>query len=505
MQPPRILVIGGGITGLAAALRVKELLPSAKLELWEAATRLGGVLQTVREGGFLLELSADNFLTPDAAGLPLANKLGLWDELLPTNPAQRKASILYRGVPHPVPEGFVLMAPNQLGSLLTTPLLSWRGKLRLLAELFIEARPAGQNDESLESFALRRFGREAYERLIQPLIGGIYTADPTKLSLAATLPRFLEMERQHGSVLQASLLAWQNSRLQRPLTGRSKANSRGSARTMNATEEKADSGARYSQFMAPRQGMEQLIAAAANSLGQESIQLAKRVTRLVKNPPLAAKLAPTAANWQVWSNPAEPPELFDGVIMTTPAPAAASLVEYVAPELAAELRAIEYAGSSVVILGYEQTQFARPLVGFGMVVPRLERRGILAVSYASEKFPGRAPAGMALLRVFVGGALQPELNDLNDAALVKLATGELREIYGIQGEPRLVRIARWQHTMPQYHLGHLERVARIEGLAQRLPGFALAGAAYRGVGIPQCIRQGEIAAEKLAASFLVAN
>jgi len=486
---------------LAAALRVRELLPTADCVLWEAAARLGGVLKTEYLDEYLLEHSADNFLAADQVAGPaavrFAAKVGLGDELLPTLAAHRRAAVLYNGRPVPLPEGFVLMAPRAIWPILTTPLLSWHGKLRLLGELFVPARGGEVRDESLASFARRRFGDEVFERLIQPLIGGIYTADPEKLSLAATLPKYLDWERQCGSVLQG---CWEEQTANREaLHDPPQHDARGgkiarginrAANNVNAIE----SGARYSQFLAPRLGMEQLVAAAARHLPAASIQLERAATKLASGS--------NGRGWLAWHDKSNAPESYDTVIVTLPAPRAAAILKESAPMIARELRDIEYAGSNVVILAYRRDQFALPPNGFGMVVPAIARRQILAVSYSSEKFPGRAPAGTLLLRVFVGGALQPELLKLNDAALLQLVQRELRSIYGVWGEPLLTRVARWEGAMPQYHLGHLDRVSRIEAAAAKLPGLELAGAAYRGVGIPQCIRGGEAAAERAAVKWL---
>jgi oxygen-dependent protoporphyrinogen oxidase len=485
---PRILVLGGGMTGLAAAVRIFDLIPNADLQLWEAQDRLGGILQTDQTGEFLLELSADNFLNQEPYAANLAARVGLAGELIPTNSGERRACVLRGAQILPVPRGFVLMAPREIWPLLKTPLLSWPGKLRMLAELLIPARPPEQHDESLESFARRRFGDEAFERLIQPLIGGIYTADPAKLSLAATLPKFLEWERRSGSVIQAALeeqSANQSAHLYNPDTH---------AFTGNGSS--SEGGARYSQFFALRKGMSQFVTALANRLPASAIRLQTRGVECLPNP--------RGPGWLVKAASHEHAEHFHAVIVTLPAYAAADLFAAARGTLAAELAGIQYAGSSVALMAYRKEQFTRALAGFGLVVPAVERRKIIAVSYSSEKFPGRAPAGVHLLRVFVGGALQPELAELPDAELTALVHEELREIYGIRGTPLLTRLARWPKAMPQYHLGHLERIARIEAECARLPGLELAGAAYRGVGIPQCIRGGEQAAERIAA-FLLAT
>ena len=463
------------MTGLAAAVRLQELaaeievsanaFPGIAWELWESRDRLGGVLQTEQVDGFLIERSADSFLNQIPAAYRLAERVGFTDQLIAPNTGNRRASVVRDGKLHPVPDGFMLMAPSAIAPMWNTKLLSWEAKLRMAGELLVEPRSQEIDDESLASFAIRRFGREAYERLIQPLIGGIYTADPWKLSLRATLPRFLDMEREHGSLLRAI-----------------------ASNRSNGQSNAGQSGARYNQFLAPRHGMSSWINAIAAKLPREQIKLQRSVTRIAR----------VNHEWHVWQHGAEQPAIFDALLITAPAAKAAVLLDKVSHPLATELRGIPYAGSSVVSVGYRRDQFARPPEGFGLVVPAVEGRKIIAVSHSSNKFPGRAPDDSVLLRVFVGGALQPELAELPDEQLLRITEDELREMYGLQGSPGVMLVARWERAMPQYHLGHVERVARIEALAAKLPGLALAGAAYRGVGIPQCCAEGECAAEKVS-------
>jgi oxygen-dependent protoporphyrinogen oxidase len=299
------------------------------------------------------------------------------------------------------------------------------------------------------------------------LVGGIYTADPEKLSLAATLPRFGEMERRSGSLLAAAL----ESAAQRPAS------------------EAAASGARYSLFVAPRGGMSSLAAALAARLPAGAVQTDSPVERV----------EPAEGRWRVHVSRGGPLEVrqYDALIVTTPSPAAARLVEGFDGRLAAELRAIEYAGASIVVAVYRREQIASQLDSFGFVVPAAEKRRVLAASFSSLKYPGRAPEGQVLVRVFVGGATQPELANLPDDELRRLVREELADLLGAQGEPLLWHIARWHGAMPQYHVGHLEKVGRIERLAAAHPNLALAGSAYRGVGVPMCIHSGEAAAESV--------
>jgi protoporphyrinogen/coproporphyrinogen III oxidase len=468
----RIAVLGGGITGLAAAHRLVEIAPQAEVVLFEAENRLGGILETVQRGEYLVERSADMFTTREPWALDLCRRVGLADELIETDPRYRKALIVFRGKLYPVPEGFQLLAPSKLWPLATSPLLSAAGKLRMAGEIFVPARRNG-GDESLASFVRRRLGREAFERLVQPLVGGIYTADPEKLSMAATLPQFLEMERKHGSLLRGIL--------------KSRSNESASPKVSN------DSGARYGQFLAPRRGMSQIIRAIADRLPAGSVRTGVRVTGISRQ----------ENAWRVQASD-QPAESFDALIYALPA-YTRELLRQVDEPLAEKAAQIEHAGCSVVLLGYRRQDVEHPLNAFGFVAPAIERRRVIAGSLASVKFAGRAPDDRVLLRVFIGGALQPELALLPDEDLIAIAREELRSLLGVRGEAEFAEVARWLGKMPQYHVGHLDRVAQIEARAAEIPKFALAGNAYRGVGIPFCIRSGEQAAERIAEQLQLGN
>jgi oxygen-dependent protoporphyrinogen oxidase len=308
-------------------------------------------------------------------------------------------------------------------------------------------------------------GREAFERLVQPLVAGIYTADAERLSMAAALPRFVEMERQSGSLI------------------------RGARDEISLKGDTGSSGARYGLFVAPRQGMSSLVDAIASRLLQGSVRCGSAVTRVCRN-------------GNVWSLTVGGESIeFDAVILALPAYAAATLIADTNTELAGELQRITYAGSAIVLLGYRREQFRHSLEGFGFVVPSIERREILAASYSSAKFDGRATNDRVLIRVFLGGAKRPDQLELDDGWLVELATRELAALLGINGQPELTRVVRWPRSMPQYHVGHVEIVNRIEELAVQSPTLALAGNAFHGVGIPNCIHSGEQAAERVLAAL----
>jgi oxygen-dependent protoporphyrinogen oxidase len=488
--PPRIAIIGGGITGLTAAHRLHELLPNASLALFEASPRIGGVLETFQHDGFLIERSADNFLTRLPQAIALCHRLGLANELISTDETRRRAFVVQSDRLVPIPDGFYLMSPRKLAPILRSPILSTLGKLRLLAEPLVSRGPASTTlnpelrtlnpaaDESVASFARRRLGREVFERLVQPLVAGIFTANPEKLSMAATMPEFLEQERAHGSLLTAAR----------------------SLRTSRVSDQSNDdaSGARYNLFVTFKNGITTLTQALAAHLPPDAIQL---------DTPVASVHQTEDDRWQLGFSSGPPPSAlrpppsFDALILAVPAHAAAKLLDRQDAALSAELAAIEYAGCNVISLAFKRSQIGHSLDGFGLVVPHVERRRIIAASFASRKFPGRAPADTVLIRVFVGGALQPELLDLPDSELRRIAIDELGELLQIRGQPLFTDIARWPHSMPQYHVGHVARVVHIERLAARLLRLALAGNAYHGVGIPQCIASAESAAEYVAAAL----
>ena len=461
----RLVVIGGGIAGLSAAHRAveraRERGQRLELTVFEGADRLGGIIQTERRDGFLVECGPDSFISDKPWALALCRRLGIEDRLIGTNDRFRTAFVAFGGRLHPLPEGFQLMAPTRLSSLLRSSLFSWRGKLRMAMDLVLPR--GGDSDESLGAFVRRRLGREALERVAQPLIGGIYTADPESLSLAATMPRFLEMEREHRSVILAM---------------------RRAARRAAATA--GTSGARWSLFVTFKDGMEELVQALAGRLPPGAVRLKERVTALERQ----------GAGWRVATDGGSVLDA-EGVILATESYQAARLLRHADPGLGHLLEDIPYASSATVTLAYRREAIRHALDGFGFVVPQVERRPVIAGTFSSVKYPGRAPEGHVLLRVFVGGALNESAVAADDAALVAAARAELAALLGAEGDPVFTRVNRYLKAMPQYQVGHLARVDAIESAARRLPGLALAGAAYRGVGIADCIHSGEETAERL--------
>jgi len=461
---PHIVIVGGGIAGLAAAHRLVELSREqqrpARVTLLDAATRVGGAIATERTDGFVIEAGPDSFISEKPWALQLCERLGLTPRLVRTRDENRRTCIVHDGQLHALPDGFLLLAPTRFWPLATSPLFSWRGKLRMGLDLLLP-RGRRRSDESLGAFVTRRLGREALERVAQPLVGGIYTADPNNLSLAATMPRFLEMERTSRSLIWAM---WKQAR-----------------RTSRAGG--ATSGARWSLFVSIDDGMQSLVDALAQRLPEGSIQLSTQVVSLRHE-----------RRWQIF--PAQGPALeVDAVVLATPAHQSANFLSELDPPLSAELRGVQYASSATVSLAYRTGQIPRPLDSFGFVVPLVETRSIVACTYSSEKYPGRAPAGHVLLRAFVGGAMQQHLFEQDDAAMVASVRLELSQLLGINGDPELTRVHRHPQAMPQYRVGHLDLMQRIDSALRCHPGLALAGNAYRGVGIPDSIHSGELAAE----------
>lgn len=451
-----VLIIGGGISGLAAAHRVRELNPATKVTILEASNRLGGTIETTHRDGFLLERGPDSFISEKPHALALAKRLGLESQLIQTNEEYRRSFIVRDARLRPVPEGFQLLAPSRLWPFITSDIFSLAGKARMAADLLLPRKQTnGANDESLASFVRRRLGEEALTRMAQPMVGGIYTADPETLSLRATLPRFLEMEKQHRSLILAML---RQGRAQKGGT----------------------SGARYSLFLSFDQGMQTLVTQI-----NADFRLNTKAQRLTLD-----------HGWTITTDKDEEIKA-DAVCLAVPAYVAASLLRDSHERLAEKLKQIKYASTATLNFGYKRAAIAHPLNGFGFVVPFVEKRSLLACTFSSVKFAGRAPEGHVLLRAFAGGALQPEIFALDEGEMAARVESDLRSLLGISEDPRFIEVAKWERSMPQYEVGHLARVEEIEKLAQELPRLTLAGNAYRGAGIPDCIRSGEDAAELL--------
>ncbi len=465
---PMVIVIGGGIAGLAAAYHLRESAERIEVVVLEAGARLGGPLRTIERDGFIIETGADSFITDKPSARDLAIKLRLEGELVGTDERFRKTHVVRAGRLAEIPAGFSLLAPTHLGPVMRSTILSPLGKLRIALEPLVR-RSNRDGDESLASFVTRRLGREVLERIAQPLAGGIYTADPARLSMRATMHRFLDYERQFGSVIRGLRAAQANA----------------------APADARTSGARWSLFQSLHRGVGILVQALAARL-EGSINLNIRAVALEHDS--------SDARWRVILADGGALEA-DAVICAAPTPIAARLLKPHDPLLAANLEAISYSSAATVNLAFRASDFPRPPDSFGFVVPSIERRRIIAGSFTSLKFPGRAPDGMVLLRAFLGGSLDTRMMELDDREMIAATREEFRDLLGVSAVPILAHVERWPDSMPQYEVGHLERVAEIERRADAIACFALAGAAYRGVGIPDCIHGGERAAAKIVADL----
>lgn len=456
--PLRVAVIGAGPSGLAAAHRLIEGATPARpveVNVYESADRAGGGIGTDAIEDFLVERGADGFLAEKPALIDLARRLKIDDRLIRTQPATGGASIVHNGKLVPIPDGFSMMAPTKLRPFLASPLLSPAGRLRALAEVLLPRGGPG-HDESLASFVRRRFGPEVLERLAQPLVGGIYGADPELLSLRATMPRFLDEETDSRSVT---------------LGLRRKARGAASAQ-----------GARYGLFASFDRGMQVLVDALVNALPAGSLHLGHAVERLV---PEGRRVQLTTRGETT---------TFDHVILALPSRAAARLLAPVDSTLTHRLEQLQLGSCATINLGFDTR--APGLVGYGVVIPDSEQRPSIAMTYASRKWANRAPSSGDLIRVFIGDELAEETDD---GELEAIARAELRTLVGITARPRFVVIRRHLAAMPRYLVGHLDRVAAIERRAAGHPWLVLAGNSLRGVGIPDAVMSGEKAAEGVLA------
>jgi oxygen-dependent protoporphyrinogen oxidase len=465
----RIAIVGGGISGLAAAWELAQQAPQAQVVLFEAQTRLGGVIETREIAGHTVECGPDSMLRrmPDAIGL--CQELGIDDQLIGTNPAAAGVYSVHRGRLVRVPDGLAALAPRSRWQMATTPLLSLRGKLRLLGETRVPRRDAAAGDESLADFACRRFGREVFERIVQPLAGGIFMGDPAKLSLPACFPQFAKLEADHGSLVRGASYEQQ---------------------------QRAAKDTNPSIFVTPQQGIGRLVAALRSALPHVQFCLGTQVESIAAVGPRQWRLS-FASDHAPAAGPAD--TLFDAVVVATPARCAATLLATVDSQVGELLAGIRSSNCAIAIVAARDHQVPHPLDATGFVVPHVEGRLSAAGTFSSQKYLGRAPDGEVTFRIFMGGAQHPELVDAPDARLAEIACSELQTLVGLRGEPLWIHIQRWPQSMPQYELGHLQRVEQIDHHMRQFPTLKLAGNAYRGVGIPYCIRSGREAARCLLA------
>ena len=462
MAMKRVVIIGGGIAGLAAAYRLTQTAPDLAITLIESDPRLGGKILTERTDGFIIEGGPDTFLSLKPRGLGLCRELGLENRLHGTNEKIRRTYVMRGNKLHELPEGLTGLIPSRFGPMTKTGLISPLGKLRMGLDYLIPPRSLN-GDESLAAFVKRRLGRELYDRLIEPLMGGIYAGDGEQLSLAATFPQLRQTELEHGGLIKGMLAAKKKAPPSKP------------------------GSKKWSAFLTPTTGLAEIVEALEARLNGANAEI-RCGTRVV-----GIEAASPGYQARLESGESLPA---DAIIFATPAFITADLISNLDSQLSNTLGAIPYVATATVSVAYPLADIPRPLDGYGYIIPRAEERPILACTWTSTKFPHRAPEGFGLIRAFVGRAGQEGALDVDDDDLLKLVRDELRRALGITTPPVLHRIFRWPKAMPQYTLGHLDRLTVIDQRLAAHPGLFVAGNAYRGIGIPDCIASGEAAADK---------
>jgi protoporphyrinogen/coproporphyrinogen III oxidase len=457
LDPVDVLVVGGGISGLSAAFELHKR--GIAVRVLEAAGRPGGVIFTERFDGWTIDAGPDSILVQKPAAVSLCRELGIADRLHPTVPP-RTAYVLRDGRLHPLMEGSAFGFPVRVAPLATSTLFSWPGKLRMAMEVAVPRRTSAE-DESIASFVRRRFGEEAVDYLADPLLAGIHAGDVDRLSTRALFPRLAEAERSTGSVI----------------------------RSFRALHVKASP---QGAFVSLPGGTMELVEALTAALPPGTVQLSSRASDLRR----AGDFALDTPSGPVRAR---------AVILAVPAYAAAGLLRSVDTTLAGLCEMISYASTATVVFGYRREQVRHDLNGSGFVVPRIEQSPLLACTWVSSKWPGRAPEGHVLLRAFLGGGRDPHRLERSDADLIETAHDALAEILDITGNPVFApRLYRWTRQSPQFEVGHLTRVAAIEEHLASVPGLFVAGSGFRAIGIPDCIHDGRETAAR-AAQFLGAK
>ncbi len=461
----RIAIIGGGISGLSAAFYLEKARAAGvevEYTLIESGQRLGGCMSSDHIEGCLVEAGPDSFLTEKPWASNLCQELGIADQLIGSNDSQRKTYIVVKGRLIVMPDGLMFMVPTQLVPTALSPLFSWNTKMRMARELLHPPRPM-HDDETVAEMVERHFGAEVVDRLADPLLSGVYGGDAGKLSARAVLPRFVEMEEKYGSLSRAMLAA---------------------RKKMSAVTRKQPAKPLFTSL---KDGMQQMVDTIVGRLNPESIRLRRHVRRVY----------PEDGGWRV-SIEMNGDERYDAVILATPANVAGTLLDGVDLELARNLLDITYSSSVTVTLGYYKDQLTKLPPGFGFLVPRSEGTRMLACTFVHNKFPHRAPEGKGILRCFLGGARDEAVMGLTDEEILETVYRELRNSVKLEGRPMFARVYRWREAMAQYEPGHIARVAKIEKRVAEIPGLALAGNAYHGIGVPDCIRSGKEAANSVA-------
>lgn len=478
MPDDRVVVIGGGMAGLATAYQLHK--NGVPFLLLESRPRAGGVVLSEQIDGFTIDGGPDALLVQKPDGIALCQELGLGERLVPTKPP-RLAFIQRGGRLHALPANSVLGIPTKAGPFITSPLFSMAGKMRMAAELFVPPRrdPA---DESIGAFMKRRFGQEAADYLAEPLLAGIHAGDVDRLSVQALFPRFSEAEKRYGSLLRA-FRAQQHASARRAEATRDRDGARPSGSAGGAGR-----AVNEGPFRSLPGGLSEMVRALVAALPAHAIRLETPVTRVAGDP---------EGRYQIETRSGDR-HAARSVIVTTPAYVTATILRDLDAELARLCDEVRYASTATVALAFSRDQVMHPLNGSGFVVPRVERTGILAGSWLSSKWPYRAPEGRVLLRTFVGGARDPHALARSDAELIQLSMQALRPLLGITGEPLLTRIYRWDRASAQHEVGHLDWLAAIERRLAQLPGLFITGSGFRGVGIPDCVADGRATARQVS-------
>jgi oxygen-dependent protoporphyrinogen oxidase len=434
---PKIIIIGGGIAGLAAAVHLKAGAKAydktVEVLLLEKNNRIGGKFLTEKHDNFLIEAGPDSFLPEKVWTVNLAKHLGLEQEMLPSNDRFKGTFIYSNNKLHSLPEGVMLMVPTSFWPMAKSSLITWPGKMRMGMEVFVPRR-SNADDESLASFVTRRLGRECLEKIAEPLVAGIHTSNPDNMSVLATFPRFVQMEQKSGSLI-LGMLASMKSRPHATLSG----------------PPPKPGQPKMTYFMSFKNGMETLSRACAGYIGESSIRMGASVK----------SVEPKNKGYRVVLDSGESLEA-DQVMIASASYDAAEMVKGFDSNLAAQLNKIEWSSSATVSIAFRREDIKVPLKGFGFIVPRNEGKKINAATYSSIKWSFRAPDDHVMIRAFVGGGHHEELvHELDDAGMVKMVLEEFNGIVGLKADPQVSRVYRWLKGMPKYTVGHLDRVSLI--------------------------------------------
>jgi oxygen-dependent protoporphyrinogen oxidase len=474
MTERQVTVVGGGIAGLAAAYRAAKISREHGLNwqvaLLEKADYWGGKITTERTSGFVIEGGPDTFIVTKPWAMQICRELGISGRLQGTNPDKNSTYVLKDQELTPLPEGLMMMIPSKFKPMIFTELLTWPEKARMGLDFLIPPRQEN-GDESLGHFVTRRLGRAAYERLIEPLMSGIYAGDGDQLSLQSTFPYLHDLEQKHGGLIKGALAV------------RKKRESR---------RKNGSSTSGKGIFRTPQTGLAELVEAYLEAMRDLGVELALETG--------VASVDRLEAGYRLNLEGGEK-RTCDAVILAAPAYVSGELVQGLDQQLADQLKAIPYVSTATVSWAFPEADLSFELDGRGYVIPRREGREALACTWTSSKFPHRAPDGHALLRVFVGRAGQEEALDWTEEELLAVARRELKETLGIEIEPSFTRVHIWEKAMPQYNLGHPDRLEVIDQALENYPGLEVAGNGYRGIGIPDCIHSGEQAVERIRLSW----